>query len=419
MNKKDYRPRIVDEKLKTVLSVFGGVLITGPKWCGKSWTASNQAESEIFIDMEDNKKKALLMPDVILDGAPPRLIDEWQDAPILWDAARRMIDKEHRPGMFIFTGSAVPAKEKPSHTGTGRFARMRMRPLSLFESGISSGKASLTFLFDGEGFEPCPSEMNYMKALRLICTGGWPASFWVPEERAPFIAREYMNMVINEDINRTDEIKRDTALVSLFIRSLARNSATSVKATRIKADISEREGGDISDQTVRNYYETLKKIFVIEEQDAWAPSLRSRKRIRTTPKRHFADPSLAAAALDATPEILSGDIKTAGFLFESLCFRDISVYMDALGGAVYHYHDFDDLEADAILQLPDGRWAAVEVKLGEFEFDNAADNLNKIKNKLANETIPPSFLAIITASGGAAYKRDDGVYILPLDCLKP
>ena len=213
--------------------------------------------------------------------------------------------------------------------------------------------------------------------------------------------------------------KRDTALVALFVRSLARNSATSVKATRLKADITERENGDISEQTVRNYYEALKRIFVIEEQDAWVPSLRSRSRIRTTPKRHFADPSLAAAALGATPEILSGDIKTAGFLFESLCFRDISVYADALGGIVYHYHDFDDLEADAILQLPDGRWAAIEVKLGEFEFDVAADNLHKLRNKLANKTMPPSFLAIITASGGAAYKRDDGVYVLPIDCLKP
>jgi len=418
MDKKDYRPRIVDEKLKALLSIFGGVLVTGPKWCGKSWTASNQAESEVFIDMEDNKKKAMLMPDIVLDGKNPRLIDEWQDAPILWDAARRKIDSEHRPGMFLFTGSAVPAKEKPSHTGTGRFARMRMRPLSLFESGVSSGKVPLTFLFDGKSFEPCPSEMDYMKALRLICAGGWPAVFWIPEESAPFIAKEYMNMVVNEDINRTDDIKRDAALVSLFVRSLARNSATSVKATSLKADITEREGGDISEQTVRNYYEALKRIFVIEEQDAWTPSLRSRSRIRTTPKRHFADPSLAVAALGATPEILSEDIKTAGLLFESLCFRDLSVYMDALGGAVYHYHDFDDLEADSILQLPDGRWAAVEVKLGEFEFDTAANNLHKLKKKLAKETIPPSFLAIITASGRAAYKRDDGVYVIPLDCLK-
>jgi len=419
VDKKDYKPRTVDEKLKKLLSTFGGVLITGPKWCGKSWTALNQAESEVFIDMEDNKKKAMLMPDLVLDGKNPRLIDEWQDAPILWDAARRRIDKEHRPGIFLFTGSAVPAKEKPSHTGTGRFARMRMRPLSLFESGDSSGKLPLTLLFEGKDFKPCPSEMDYMKALRLICAGGWPAAFWVPEAHAPLIAKEYMNMVINEDINRTDDIKRDTALVSLFVRSLARNSATSVKATSLRADITKREGADISEQTVRSYYEALKKIFVIEEQDAWAPSLRSRSRIRTTPKRHFADPSLAVAALGATPEILVEDIKTAGFLFESLCFRDLSVYMDALGGAVYHYHDFDDLEADSILQLPDGRWAAVEVKLGEFEFDIAAGNLRKLKKKLAKETVPPSFLAIITASGGAAYKRDDDVYVIPLDCLKP
>jgi len=418
MDKNDYRPRIVDKKLKTLLSVFGGVLITGPKWCGKSWTASSQAESEIFIDIEENKKKAILMPDVVLEGNNPRLIDEWQYAPLLWDAARRKIDEKHQPGMFLFTGSAVPPKDAPSHTGTGRFAKMRMRSLSLYETGDSSGKVSLTSLFDDEDFEPCMSEMDYMKALCLVCAGGWPAAFWVPEEHASLIAREYMNMVVNEDINRVDGIKRDPALVALFARSLARNSATSVKATSIKADIVEREGGDITEQTVRTYYEALKKLFVIEEQDAWAPSLRSRNRIRTTPKRHFTDPSLAAAVLGATPKILSDDIKTAGFLFESLCFRDLSIYMDALDGAVFHYHDYDELEVDTILQLPDGRWAAAEVKLGTFEFDAAAENLRKLKKKLAKETVPPSFLAIVTASGGAAYKRDDGVYVVPLDCLK-
>ena len=422
MKNKNYRARVVDTKLEALLRVFGGVLIVGPKWCGKSWTASNQADSEVFIDVEENKTRALLMPDAVLDGPAPRLIDEWQDAPVLWDTARRRIDREHRPGMFIFTGSSVPdfpGGEKPSHTGTGRFAGMRMRPMSLYEEKISNGKVSLSALFDGKSFQPCASEMNFSKALHLICKGGWPASFWITEENASMIAPQYLNMVINEDINRVDDTKRDSALVRLFMRSLARNSATPVKATSLKADVAEREGGDISEQTVRSYYESLKKIFVIEEQEAWTPSLRSRSRIRSTPKRHFADPSLAAAALGATPDILVNDIKTAGFLFETLCFRDLSVYMDALDGNVFHYHDKDELEADAVLQLPDGRWGAAEIKLGTFEFDYAAGNLLRLEKKLAGETAPPSFLAIITASGGMAWHREDGVFVIPIDCLAP
>ena len=422
MDKKKYRQRLVDAKLESLLAVFGAVLITGPKWCGKSWTAANQANSEVFMDVEENKKRALLMPDAVLAGRSPRLIDEWQDAPNLWDAARRMIDREHKPGMFIFTGSAAPAipgKNRPSHSGTGRFAKMRMRPLSLYEEGVSNGKVSLSALFNKTPLEPCVSDMDFKKALQLICKGGWPASFWVPEKNASMIAAQYLNMVIDEDMDRVDGAKRDNALVRLFVRSLARNSATSVKATSLRADVAEREGGDISEQSIRSYYETLKNIFVIEEQDAWLPSLRSRQRIRSTPKRHFADPSLAAAAISATPEILADDIKTAGFLFETLCFRDLSVYMDALDGNVFHYHDKDELEADAILQLADGRWAAVEIKLGSFEFDYAAANLLKLEKKMANETQPPSFLAIITASGGMAWQREDGVCVIPVDCLAP
>ena len=422
MRNENYYPRIVDTKLEAMLRVFGGVLIVGPKWCGKSWTASNQANSEVFIDVEANKKRAFLMPDFVLDGPKPRLIDEWQDAPVLWDAARRKIDQEHQPGMFIFTGSAspnMPAGQKPSHTGTGRFARLRMRPLSLLEENISNGNISLSALFANEPLQPCASEIDFQKALALICRGGWPATFWIPKESAYMIAIEYLNMVIHEDINRVDGIARNPALVQLFLRSLARNTATTVKSTQLKADVIGREGNDISEQTIRRYYDALKRIFVIEEQDAWVPSLRSRSRIRSTPKRHFTDPSLAAAALGATPGVLVNDIKTAGFLFETLCFRDLSVYMDSLGGKVYHYRDKDDLEADAIVQLPDGSWGAMEIKLGVFELDKAAKNLLRLKKKLVKETVPPSFLAIITASGGMAWQREDGVCVIPIDCLAP
>jgi predicted AAA+ superfamily ATPase len=384
--------------------------------------AQNQSNSDVFIDIDDNKRRALLMPDIVLSGPAPRLIDEWQDAPQLWDAARRLIDRDHKPGMFIFTGSAlpnIPADKMPSHTGTGRFAKMRMRPLSLYEENISSGSISLSELFDKNDIKPCASDINFMKAMHWICKGGWPASFWIPDENASLIAREYLEMVINEDINRIGGIKRDAALVRLFIRSLARNTATTVRASSLKADVSSREGYDISEQTIRSYYDALVRMFIIEEQEAWTPSLRSRSRLRSSPKRHFTDPSLAAAAIGATPGILSGDLLTAGFLFESLCFRDLSIYMGVLDGRVYHYRDKDGLEADAILQLPDGRWGAAEIKLGTFDFDKAAYNLLRLKRKLADEVVPPSFLAIITASGGMAWRRDDGVNIIPIDCLAP
>jgi predicted AAA+ superfamily ATPase len=415
---KEYRTRLVDSKLNILLSVFGGVLITGPKWCGKSWTASNRAQSEIFIDVPENKQRALLLPAAVLEGKTPRLIDEWQDAPNLWDAARRVIDEKHRPGLFLFTGSAVPP-EQTSHTGTGRFARLRMWPLSLYESGDSNGGISLADLFEHGAIRPCASEMNFEKAIRLICKGGWPAAFWISDEAALHIPQEYVNMVVHEDVSRADGVKRDAGLAALLLRSLARNSATSVKATKLKADIEEREDATLSEQTIRSYYEALKRIFVIDEQDAWAPSLRSRSRLRVAPKRHFADPSLAAAVLGASPAKLMEDVKTAGFLFESLCYRDFSVYMGVMDGRVFHYRDKDDLEADAILELPDGRWGAVEVKLGTFEFDAAASNLLRLKKKLAEETRPPSFLAVVTASGGIAFTREDGVSIIPIDCLKP
>jgi predicted AAA+ superfamily ATPase len=414
---EEYRPRLVDEKLRQLLEAFGGVLIEGPKWCGKSWTASHQATTEIYIDQQDNKMRALLLPESVLEGKTPRLIDEWQDAPVLWDAARRLIDNRHAPGQFIFTGSSTLRIKQSSHTGTGRFARLRMRPLSLYESGDSTGTISLRSLFSGDALKNQISKMDAKKAIRLICKGGWPASFWIGEDAAMLIAGEYLNSVAEEDIERAGGSAKKPALVRRILRSLARNSATSVKLSNVATDVS-AAGGTVSDQTVRTYYEAMQTVFVVEEQEAWSPSLRSRVRIRTTPKRHLADPSLAAAALGATPHMLEEDIKTAGFLFETLCFRDLSAYTDSLGGKVYHYQDETGLEADAIIQLPDNRWAAIEVKLGMFEFDKAAENLIKLKRKIAENYPVPTFLAIVTASGGVAYTRDDGVLVIPVDCLK-
>jgi predicted AAA+ superfamily ATPase len=415
---KIYKPRLIDRSISERLEAFGGILITGPKWCGKSWTATYHASSLVEIDKGDNRERALLAPGAILEGDIPRLIDEWQDAPSLWDYARRLIDDRHAPGQFIFTGSAVPPEDEMSHSGTGRFARLSMLPLSLFESGDSTGAISLSGLFRGEPMEPVLSEMDFRGALHLICKGGWPAAFWLKDEASFRISREYINTIINIDINRADGVKKNPANVRKFLRSLARNVSTPVKFTTLVADVASDDTG-LSDKTIRSYYDALLKIYVVVEQEAWKPSLRSKSRIRTSPKRHFSDPSLAAAAFGATPKILEDDIETAGFLFESMCFRDLSVYCETIGGAVYHYQDESGLEADMVIQLDNGDWAALEAKLGTFEFDDAAGNLLKLRRAVDDKTRPPAFLAIVTASGGVAYRRDDGVFVIPIDCLGP
>ncbi|GHU89751.1 ATPase AAA [Spirochaetia bacterium] len=417
---ENYRPRLIDAELKASLKAFGGVLLTGPKMCGKTWAGINQAASSIFIDEEDNIRRASLTPELVLEGDSPRLVDEWQVVPHLWDKARRIIDRVHRPGRFIFTGSAVPVLEKTLHSGVGRFVNLQMRPMSLFESGDSTGTVSLASLFEGKKIEPVPSSLDFSKAVYLICRGGWPAALWVSEEAALSIPRGYLSMIIESDISRVDGVHRSPDKVRLFLRSLARNNATMAGASVLIKDMSEHEGnGGISADSVDSYLNALKQIFIIDEQQAWMPSLRSKTRIRSSPKRHFIDPSLAAAAMEASPDILLRDPKTAGFLFESLCYRDLQVYTTALHGKVYHYRDEKGLEADAVIQLDNGNWAGVEVKLGDFEFDSAAKHLLELKRKMADQNDQCSFLLILTATGGAAYTRDDGVHVAPLDCLKP
>jgi predicted AAA+ superfamily ATPase len=418
MDKNEYRPRVIDKQLPELLRAFGGVLITGPKMCGKTWTGFYHANSAIFID-EDNVRAAALTPELVLAGDTPRLVDEWQEAPQLWDKARRLIDSRHSTGLFIFTGSAVP-KAVTTHSGTGRFVHLQMRPLSLFESGDSSGSVSLASLFAGNRIEPVGSSLNYEKIIRLICRGGWPAALWLPEDAALTLPRGYLQMVIESDISRVDGVSRNPDKVRLLLKSLARNTATMAGTTLLAGDISEQVGNNaISTNTVDSYLNALRQIFIVAEQRAWLPALRSKTRLRTSPKRHLIDPSLAVAALDATPDILLREPRTVGFLFESLCYRDMSVYAEALGGQVFHYRDEKELEADAIIQLGNGEWAAVEVKLGEFEFDKAAHNLLRLSQKMQDLTQNPAFLMILTATGGVAYTREDGIHVVPLDCLCP
>jgi predicted AAA+ superfamily ATPase len=349
------------------------------------------------------------------------LVDEWQDAPALWDRARRIIDQSTDRGLFIFTGSAVPGQQHPRHTGTGRFARLRMRPMSLFESGDSNGNVSLQALLQHEPIAPIPSEMTYNKAVRLICRGGWPVSLALPDSQAIEIPRQYLHAVASSDISRADGVRRSRVRVEALLHAVARNTAGQAKIATIQRDVeADDHGSAVSMSSVQRYLDALEQIFVIDNLPPWIYSLRSKSQVRVSPTWHFTDPSLAAAALEATPETLAADPETAGLLFESLCVRDLRTYADAIEfGRVSHYRDNTGLEADAIIQGADGTWGAVEVKLGASQVDAAAENLLRLKKKLTGEVKPPAFLMVLTATGGMAYTRDDGITVVPLDCLGP
>jgi len=368
---------------------------------------------------EGTTELASLDPQSALEGEFPHLVDEWQEVPELWDHARRNIDMGNRKGMYIFTGSSTPPLEKTQHTGIGRFATMEMRTMSLFESGNSNGAVSLSGLFDTGKTEIVRSEINYQKIIDLICRGGWPGALGLDNETAVSIPYQYIKSIINMDMSRIDGRRRSRTTVETVLKSLARNNATLVGNSVLIEDI-RSSGISITDPTLRSYLDVLKKLYLIEEQSAWHPSLRSRTRIRTMPKRHFTDPSLAAAVLGARPDILSNDTRTAGFLFESLCYRDMSVYALALGGRVFHYRDNSDLEIDQIIQLDDGRWGAAEVQMGTSDSDGAAANLIRMKEKMIEAKVrEPSFLMILNVTGVAAHTRPDGVVEIPIDCLGP
>jgi predicted AAA+ superfamily ATPase len=413
-----YRQRVIDKEVSELLEIFGGLHITGPKWCGKSWTGMHHSKSVLFVGDEDSATLAKQDPAIALEGEWPRLVDEWQDVPKLWDVARRMIDLESKRGMFIFTGSVTPPKGATHHSGIGRFAKIRMYPMSLFESGNSSGVVSLSAMFAGEKLENTKSFLDYSKTVRLICKGGWPVNLDMEDHAAMKVPNKYIEILKDSDFSDVDGKVRNSTTMELLMRSVARNSAGSPTVRTLAEDISEG-GTPPSESTLRDYLDILRKMFIIEYQKAWRPSLRSKTRLRTSPKIHFADPSLAAAILEAPPEVLIRDAKTAGQLFESLCYRDLCVYTSAIGGNVYHYRDESGLEIDNIIVLNKGKWGAVEVKLGAYEIDKAAANLIKLKNKVSEEMPEPSFLAVLCSNCGLAYTREDGVYVLPIDLLGP
>ncbi|MDR1404913.1 MAG: DUF4143 domain-containing protein [Candidatus Methanoplasma sp.] len=417
--KTSYRPRIVDDKISHLLSIFGGVVINGPKMCGKSWTGVKHSRSALFIGGEDSNRAADLHPDRALDGKNPRLIDEWQDVPKLWDLARRKIDFSSDKGLYIFTGSSAPPAGATSHTGTGRFVPIRMRTMSLYESGDSSGTVSISRMFGGGSAETSVSGLDYPRTVDLILRGGWPSGVGMSCEMAAAIPYGYIDSVAGMDFSRIDGKGRKAETMKRVIRSLARNTSADTRVSVIAADVS-GDDGNVSEQTVRSYIDALKKIYFVEEQNAWNPGIRSKTRVRASPKRHLADPSLAAAAMGAERDMLLDDPNTTGFLFESMCYRDVCVYASAADGTVFHYKDDSNLEIDEIIELRDGRWGAVEVKMGVREFDKAAKNLNRLRDKITGSGgREPSFLMILSATGKIAHMRPDGVYEVPLDCLGP
>lgn len=416
-----YLNRIADRILDTALHAFGAILIEGPKWCGKTRTAKEKAASSIFMQDPDYTasylKAADTKPSLLLRGETPRLIDEWQMAPVLWDAVRFAVDERGESGQFILTGSAVPLDNAVQHTGTGRISRMMMRPMSLFESLESNGEVSLKSLFDGdmraEGF----SNLTIERLAFVLSRGGWPASIGVRDDIALKRVYDYVDAVINLDISRVDGVEKSPARVRALMRALARNVSTMANQTTIRNDIAGDED-TISEKTIASYLNALRRIFVVEDLPAWSPAMRSKTTIRTSPKRHFIDPSIATAVLRATPDTLLDDFNTFGLLFESLCIRDLRVYAQALDGEVFHYHDKNGLEADAIIHLKDGRWAAVEVKMGSKEIENAAKNLKALRDRVNTDKMrSPSFLMVLTGTE-LAYRRDDGVYIVPIGCLR-
>lgn len=431
MNKNRYLHRIADKTLDLRLEAFGAVQIIGPKWCGKTTTAERKAASVIKMQDPDRREgylaTAQTKPSLLLKGATPRLIDEWQVAPVIWDAVRHAVDERRAKGQFILTGSTVVDDEQIMHTGTGRISKMAMYPMSLYESLESNGSVSLQRLFNEPDYniDGAISELSIEKLIFAACRGGWPATLDTISDSAKLlIAKDYLDIICSDDISRVDKVKRNPSLARLILRSYARNICTLAKKKSMFDDVSE-EMGNISLPTFDDYVGALERLFVIEDIEAWSPAIRSKTVIRTGKKRCFTDPSIAVAALGASPQSLEFDLKTFGFIFENLCFRDLRVYSQALGGRLSYYHDRLGLEADAVLHLDDGRYALIECKLGSKEIEEGAKHLLEIKKLVSekNKTEKqikmrePDLLIILTG-GEMAYTRDDGVKIIPIGCLK-
>ena len=420
-----YKQRISDRILKRKVLGKGAVLIEGPKWCGKTTTAKQLAKS--ILDLGDSsvlKQSAQLIelsPQTLLEGKTPRLIDEWQALPPIWDSIRSEVDKRGEPSQFILTGSSVlPEADKTIHSGTGRYAYVKMRTMSLYESGESNGKVSLMDLFEKKPFKTQTNDLTIDDIAYLTCRGGWPWATLIPKEVALDQAFDYVDSVVNNDIQRVDGVKRSPERAKLLLRSYARNISQPIPYSTIRKDMLSNDSSTLDEDTVSDYVKALKKLFVIEDLVAWNPNIRSKAAIRTSDTRHFVDPSIGIASLGLGPQDLINDLKTFGFFFEDMAVRDLRVYAEAMDGKLYHYKDSSGLECDIVLHRRNGSYALLEVKLGgENNINEGAANILKLARNIDTDKMhAPSFMAVIVGVGKYAYQREDGVYVLPIGCLK-
>jgi len=421
----EYKKRIADGLLRRRLAGVGAVVIEGPKWCGKSTTAAQQASTLLYLDDPSEIKQNLRMADVnpkaLFRGTPPVLIDEWQLAPQLWDSIRFEVDYRKKPGQFILTGSAVPAKTNEiHHSGAGRFAWLTMRPMSLYESGDSTGEVSLAELFKTPDNILGFNKLDLEDVAFLICRGGWPYATMLEKDLALDQVKYYYDAVTRSDVSRVDDVRRNTEMVKRLMRSYSRHQGSQATISTIVEDIRTFDEEAADAKTISSYIEALKKIFVIEDALAWNPNLRSKSAIRTSDTRYFVDPSVAVAALGLGPTDLINDLNTMGLLFETLCVRDLRVFADALDGQIYHFRDKTGLECDAVLHLRNGHFGLMEIKLGgDKSIEEGAENLKLLAKRINTERMKsPSFLMVLTATGKFAYRREDGVYVVPIGCLK-
>ena len=423
-NKEQYKKRIIDQTIETYLKISGAICIEGPKWCGKTWTSAFHSKSEFLVgdpyNAFSNRQLAELNPSLVLQGETPRLIDEWQEVPSLWDATRAEVDSRNKKGQIILTGSSTPKTKGILHSGAGRITRLRMNTMSLFESGDSTGAISLQDLCNGNLHDQMVEETSLSQLAYLIVRGGWPANIGSDIHTAHLMPKSYMTSVISTDLNKLDDgVEYSAHKAELLLRSLARNECTCASDLSLLNDIRETENESLGRNTVTKYLESLNRLFLFNNQKPFSPSFRSSLRVKQMEKRHFSDPAMACALLNLTSTKLLQDLNTFGFLFESLVERDLDIYSQSFGGKLFHYQDYKNNEMDAVIELEDGEWCAFEIKLGAKRIEEGAKNLIKVSSEIAKSGgKPPKIQCVICGLSNAAYRRADGVYVVPITALK-
>lgn len=426
MKIEKYKRRILDDKIEHYLKIFGAISIEGPKYCGKTWAGRYHSNSEILLHkttggQSNNVELAKISPSIVLEGEKPRLIDEWQEATNLWDEIRIDVDKTGLKGQYILTGSSIPNRKGIAHSGAGRYGKIHLRTMSLYESGDSTGEVSLESICKNEFKGKATGEVDLRNLARLVIRGGWPANLDYSAKDASDAIEEYINLIIDDDLNRLDGINRDKHKVGLLLKSLARNESTTVSNMTLKKDINEKDNEDIDIDTLASYLNALDRLFLLDNDEPFSTNVRSSVRVKQSEKRHFADPSIACALLDIKEESkLINDLNTFGFLFEAMVERDLKIYADSFNAKCYHYQDYQDKEIDSVIELENGDWCAFEIKLGANQIEKAANDLLNLKKQIEKEKgKAPSVLCVICGLTNAAYKRPDEVYVVPITALKP